>query len=163
MKKTIVAVMLMALMTSASAGIEVYEFKSSEDETRYRALIEELRCPKCQNQNLAGSDAPIALDLKQKTYEMINDGRSDTEIRDYMFERYGDFISYKPPVRPSTWILWFFPPVLLILLMIGWFYKNKHGSKGDVSGEQVAGLSASEEARLSKILQAHTDDLRDKS
>lgn len=163
MKKTIVAVMLMALMTSASAGIEAYEFKSSEDETRYRALIEELRCPKCQNQNLAGSDAPIALDLKQKTYEMINDGRSDTEIRDYMFERYGDFISYKPPVRPSTWILWFFPPVLLILLMIGWFYKNKHGSKGDVSGEQVAGLSASEEARLSKILQAHTDDLRDKS
>lgn len=158
------AIALSAVLANAAiANIDVYQFDSTEQETRYRALIEELRCPKCQNQNLAGSDAPIAQDLKQKTYEMIKDGRSDGEIRQYMFDRYGDYISYKPPVRPSTWILWFFPPVLLILLMIGWFYKNKHGSKGDVSGEQVAGLSASEEARLSKILQAHTDDLRDKS
>lgn len=123
------ATLFMGVMMQASAGIEVYEFKTSEDETRYRALIEELRCPKCQNQNLAGSDAPIALDLKQKTYEMINDGRSDTEIRDYMFERYGDFISYKPPVRPSTWILWFFPPILLVLLVIGWLYKAKKAAR----------------------------------
>lgn len=162
MKKTIVAVMLMALMTSASAGIEVYEFKSSEDETRYRALIEELRCPKCQNQNLAGSDAPIALDLKQKTYEMINDGRSDTEIRDYMFERYGDFISYKPPVRPSTWILWFFPPALLILLVLGWLYKAKK-SRHQVIDEQADTLTASEEAELSKILNTHTDSTKRES
>lgn len=60
---------------------------------------------------------------------MINDGRSDTEIRDYMFERYGDFISYKPPVRPSTWILWFFPPILLVLLVIGWLYKAKKAAR----------------------------------
>lgn len=65
-EKIMMATLFMGVMMQASAGIEVYEFKTSEDETRYRALIEELRCPKCQNQNLAGSDAPIALDLKQK-------------------------------------------------------------------------------------------------
>ncbi|BBI67003.1 hypothetical protein PKHYL_11940 [Psychrobacter sp. KH172YL61] len=80
-----------------------------QQEAQYRGLIsEELRCPKCQNQNLAASDAPIAQDLKQKVYDLVKDGRSDAEIRAYMQERYGDFISYKPPVRPSTWILWFF-------------------------------------------------------
>ena len=59
---------------------------------------------------------------------MVKDGRSDAEIRNYMFERYGDFISYKPPVRPSTWILWFFPPMLLLLLLLGWIYKAQKRS-----------------------------------
>ncbi|AKG08706.1 cytochrome C biogenesis protein [Moraxella bovoculi] len=154
MKKIMMATLFMGVMMQASAGIEVYEFKTSEDETRYRALIEELRCPKCQNQNLAGSDAPIALDLKQKTYEMINDGRSDTEIRDYMFERYGDFISYKPPVRPSTWILWFFPPILLVLLVIGWLYKAKKGRTPVTQGTPNQ-LSKSEEEQLNKLLNNH--------
>ncbi|MFL1732145.1 cytochrome c-type biogenesis protein [Moraxella oculi] len=154
MKKTILAVLFLGVMTSASASIEIYEFKTPEDETRYRALIEELRCPKCQNQNLAGSDAPIALDLKQKTYEMINDGRSDTEIRDYMFERYGDFISYKPPVRPSTWILWFFPPLLLILLIVGWLLKVRK-PRQKIEKDDVQLLTAHEETKLSEILTAH--------
>ncbi|WP_323842207.1 MULTISPECIES: cytochrome c-type biogenesis protein [unclassified Moraxella] len=159
MKKIFMMVLFLGMMTSAWAGIEVYEFKTPEDETRYRALIEELRCPKCQNQNLAGSDAPIALDLKQKTYEMIIDGRSDTEIRDYMFERYGDFISYKPPVRPSTWILWFFPPFLLVLLIGGWLLKTRH-SRHNIQKDDVDALSVSEEARLAQILNAH--DKREK-
>lgn len=106
---SILAVVGTLMISTASFGvIEIYEFKSAEDEARYKALIEELRCPKCQNQNLAGSDAPIAVDLKNQTYQMIQDGRSDAEIRQFMFDSYGDFISYKPPVRPSTWILWFF-------------------------------------------------------
>lgn len=88
MKYLIIAPMVLAVGLSFNmasvASIDVHEFKNPEDETRYRALIEELRCPKCQNQNLAGSDAPIAQDLKQQTYQMINDGRSDTEIRQFM-------------------------------------------------------------------------------
>lgn len=136
---------------SAFATIEVYQFDNPEDEVRYQALIEELRCPKCQNQNLAGSDAPIAKDLKQKTYDMIKDGRSDTEIRNYMFERYGDFISYKPPMRPSTWILWVFPPILLILLLVGWLYKVKKG-RGKMIATDGQTLSESEQTRLNKLL-----------
>lgn len=152
MKRLAFVCLLMALNVPSFGAIEIYEFKTAEDEARYKALIEELRCPKCQNQNLAGSDAPIAVDLKNQTYQMINDGRSDTEIRTYMFERYGDFISYKPPVRPSTWILWIFPPILLIVLLMGWLYKAKQGRK---ISEQVDTLSDSEEAQLKAILKNH--------
>ncbi|WP_049235734.1 cytochrome c-type biogenesis protein [Moraxella canis] len=157
MKLPIFALILsIGMAMTAQASFEVYEFDSPQQEAQYRGLIEELRCPKCQNQNLAGSDAPIAQDLKQKTYEMVKDGRSDTEIRNYMFERYGDFISYKPPVRPSTWILWFFPPVLLVLLILGWIYKAKKG-RVPTSEPASAPLSASEEAKLAKILAHHQD------
>lgn len=116
---------LLLISQFALASIDVYEFDSPQQEAQYRALIDEFRCPKCQNQNLAGSDAPIAQDLKQKTYDMVQEGRSDAEIRSYMFERYGDFISYKPPVRPSTWILWFFPPILLLVLIAAWFWRTR--------------------------------------
>ncbi len=160
MKTSIMAMMLGLCVTTAAlaTNIELYEFDSPQQEAQYRGLIEELRCPKCQNQNLAASDAPIAQDLKQKTYEMVKDGRTDTEIRNYMFERYGDFISYKPPVRPSTWILWFFPPVLLVLLILGWLYKAKKGRATTVS-DTAAPLSASEEEKLAKILSQHQDRL----
>lgn len=163
MKKQLMALVLgLGIGMSAFGAIEVYEFDSPEDETRYKALIEELRCPKCQNQNLAGSDAPIAQDLKQKTYQMIKDGRSDGEIRNYMFERYGDFISYKPPVRPSTWILWIFPPILLVVLLLGWLYKAKKGRR-QLTSDPTKQLSASEEAKLQTILTQHsTKENKDK-
>ena len=147
----------LAISFSAQAAIEVYDFDSVQQEAQYRGLIEELRCPKCQNQNLAGSDAPIAQDLKQKTYDMIKEGRSDSEIRAYMQERYGDFITYKPPVRPSTWILWFFPPLLLIVLVIGWFWQSKRSQRvargqSGVNVDSAAALSATEKAELDRLL-----------
>lgn len=148
------------LSMSAWANIDTYQFDNPRQEAQYRALIEEFRCPKCQNQNLAGSDAPIAQDLKQKTYDMVKDGRSDTEIRQYMNERYGDFISYKPPVRPSTWILWFFPPVLLVFVMLAWFIRNRNSSKraaviAHPIEEGYAPLSAAEQQRLQDLLNAN--------
>lgn len=148
------------LSMSAWANIDTYQFDNPRQEAQYRALIEEFRCPKCQNQNLAGSDAPIAQDLKQKTYDMVKDGRSDAEIRQYMNERYGDFISYKPPVRPSTWILWFFPPVLLVFVMLAWFIRNRNSSKRAAAianpiEEGYAPLSAAEQQRLQDLLNAN--------
>ena len=148
------------LSISAWANIDTYQFDNPRQEAQYRALIEEFRCPKCQNQNLAGSDAPIAQDLKQKTYNMVKDGRSDAEIRQYMNERYGDFISYKPPVRPSTWILWFFPPVLLVFVMLAWFIRNRNSSKraaviANPIEDGYAPLSAAEQQRLQDLLNAN--------
>lgn len=161
----IVRAMAMVLLVAglsmfAWANIDTYQFDNPRQEAQYRALIEEFRCPKCQNQNLAGSDAPIAQDLKQKTYDMVKDGRSDTEIRQYMNERYGDFISYKPPVRPSTWILWFFPPVLLVFVMLAWFIRNRNSSKraaviANPIEEGYAPLSAAEQQRLQDLLNAN--------
>ena len=148
------------LSMSAWANIDTYQFDNPRQEAQYRALIEEFRCPKCQNQNLAGSDAPIAQDLKQKTYDMVKDGRSDAEIRQYMNERYGDFIRYKPPVRPSTWILWFFPPVLLVFVMLAWFIRNRNSSKraaviANPIEDGYAPLSAAEQQRLQDLLNAN--------
>lgn len=163
------SVLLACLLTMTSqAAIDVYDFDSVQQEAQYRGLIEELRCPKCQNQNLAGSDAPIAQDLKQKTYDLVKDGRSDGEIRAYMQERYGDFISYKPPVRPSTWILWFFPPLLLIVLLIGWFWQSKRrqlvasGQSGVAVDSTAAELTAAEKAELDRLLsRAENNDKSD--
>lgn len=146
------------LSVASYAAIDVYDFDSVQQEAQYRGLIEELRCPKCQNQNLASSDAPIAQDLKQKTYDLVKEGRSDGEIRAYMQKRYGDFISYKPPVRPSTWILWFFPPLLLVVLVLGWFWQSKRrqlvasGHSGVAVEHTTAALTATEQAELDRLL-----------
>lgn len=164
MKKILLIVLLTILTQASLAMIDTYTFDNPRQEAQYRALIEEFRCPKCQNQNLAGSDAPIAQDLKQKTYDMVKDGRSDTEIRNYMNERYGDFISYKPPVRPSTWILWFLPPVILLLGLVGWFLRQRYKSNRVMAGntattipESLTSLSQSERQRLDKLLGNHPE------
>ena len=163
--RLLLAALLASIMSmTAYAAIDVYDFDSIQQEAQYRGLIEELRCPKCQNQNLAGSDAPIAQDLKQKTYDLVKDGRSDGEIRSYMQERYGDFISYKPPVRPSTWILWFFPPLLLVLLIAGWFWQTKRrqltarGQSGPSVDHTTTPLSATEKAELQRLLSRSDSD-----
>lgn len=154
---TVMAIWLAAVSTS-HAAIDVYDFDSPQQEAQYRGLIEEFRCPKCQNQNLAGSDAPIAQDLKQKTYDMVKDGRTDAEIRKYMQERYGDFISYDPPVRPSTWILWFFPPILLIVVLGGWFWRTHARRAKPVSSTMASdqALTAKEQAALDRLLASRT-------
>ena len=160
----IIACLFSVLSINAYAAIDVYDFDSVQQEAQYRGLIEELRCPKCQNQNLAGSDAPIAQDLKQKTYDMVKEGRSDGEIRAYMQERYGDFITYKPPIRPSTWVLWFFPPLLLITLIAGWFWQSKRrqrtaSGESGMTVESAAELSAAEKAELDRLLsRANSND-----
>lgn len=152
MTKKIALLLVLCVSVNTSAGISVHDFDSPQQEAQYNGLINELRCPTCQNQNLAGSDAPIAQDLKQQTYEMVKAGRSDSEIRAFMFERYGDFISYKPPVRPSTWILWFFPPILLIVAVIGWLIKASKKRQPYLSSQS---LTDSETAELSQLLVMH--------
>lgn len=109
---------LLSLMLTcgvAFATIDAYEFKTPDDEQRFRVLVEELRCPKCQNQNIADSNAGLAKDIKDRVHRLINEGKDNAEITDYMVERYGDFITYRPPVRPVTWFLWFGPFALALL------------------------------------------------
>lgn len=96
-------------------AVEIMPFASVEQEQRYRTLTEELRCPKCQNQNLEDSNAGIAVDLRQQIYTMINDGKTDEQIIDYMVARYGEFVLYRPVHDQSTVILWYGPLALLLL------------------------------------------------
>ncbi|MGE6994109.1 cytochrome c-type biogenesis protein [Pseudomonas sp. NPDC047961] len=116
MKQLIQGLLLtLCLLGSASAAIDAYEFKNEAERERYRTLVEELRCPKCQNQNIADSNAPIAMDLRREIYRMLEDGQSNEQIVDYLVARYGDFVLYKPPVNAKTLVLWYGPIVLLVI------------------------------------------------
>ncbi|MEL7558730.1 cytochrome c-type biogenesis protein [Stutzerimonas chloritidismutans] len=116
MKQLIQGLLLtLCLLGSASAAIDAYEFKNEAERERYRTLVEELRCPKCQNQNIADSNAPIAMDLRREIYRMLEEGQSNEQIIDYLVARYGDFVRYKPPVNAKTLVLWYGPIVLLVI------------------------------------------------
>lgn len=168
---------LLMLAAPAVAVIETWDFPDPADEARYQAFIDELRCPKCQNQNLSGSDAPIAKDLRRELALQIQDGRSDQEILQYMLERYGDFILYRPRFTQQTLALWFGP---LALLLVGggvWWAQLARRRRGALKGlnadagsnsdsgvrsdsaigiddgpEPQQALNAEEQARLAQLL-----------
>jgi len=115
----ILTVLILVLWTSnAWAKPEVLEFDNAAQEQRYNTLIDELRCLVCQNQNLADSNADLAKDLRQKTYQMIKDGTPDDEIIGYMVDRYGDFVLYRPPVKLTTLFLWIGPFIILLIGLV---------------------------------------------
>ncbi len=94
-------------------GGEPLIFTDAEQETRYQQLTMELRCAVCQNQSLADSDAPLAQDLRQEIFNMMQAGRTNDEIKQFLIDRYGDFVLYMPPVKNNTLVLWLMPAVLL--------------------------------------------------
>jgi len=103
------------LSLSAWAVQEPLKFSSPAQEARFEHLTRQLRCLVCQNQNLADSDAELAHDLRQEVFEMMQSGKSDDQIKQYLVDRYGDFVLYKPPVQGNTYLLWLLPGVLLLL------------------------------------------------
>ncbi len=154
--RCIVAALALALAAaSAGAAIDVYEFESAEEQRQFKRLVEELRCPKCLNTNLAGSDAPIAADLRRQVYRMVREGRTDAEIRRYLRERYGDFILYEPRLTPATTLLWFGPLVLLAIGagVIVAILRRRRRAEGE-----TAPLSADEQARIAAALAAAERD-----
>ncbi len=113
MRAVVFALLLLPLLTWAA--IEVHQFDDPEQEALYKELIAELRCLVCQNQNLADSNADLAKDLREKTYEMIKAGKNKDEIIDWMVNRYGDFVLYKPPVQSNTLLLWGGPFIIFLV------------------------------------------------
>ena len=111
--------LLLAFMVFWSAQslavIETYEFSSAALESRYKALSQELRCPKCQNQNIADSNAPISRDLRAIVHEQLEAGATDEEIIDFLVDRYGEFVRYRPGMDANTLWLWSAPLILLVM------------------------------------------------
>ena len=105
--------MSLVLASALAIAQEPLVFDNEDQQLRFNALTEELRCLVCQNQNLADSDAPLAHDLRNEIFEMMNAGRSDGEIKQFLVERYGDFVLYRPPVKGNTLVLWLAPAILL--------------------------------------------------
>ena len=119
--RTFLLALLLACSAPAFAQVtdrRPLQFHDSVEEARFRSLTDELRCVMCQNQSLADSDAQIAVDLRREILQLIRDGRSDAEIREFLVARYGEFVLYRPGISPATWLLWFGP--LLVLGAGGW-------------------------------------------
>ena len=148
MKHTIISTLLvLSLASSAWAVIETYEFSSIELEQRYRQLSQEIRCPKCQNQNIADSNAPIARDLRVVLHDQLETGRTDDEILAYMVERYGEFVRYRPVLDRQTFLLWWSPVVLLVLgcAVLGWQLRRR-------GSDATTQLDPEERQRLDALL-----------
>jgi cytochrome c-type biogenesis protein CcmH len=114
-----VAALLLALCSFAASGaervFEAREFRDPVDETRYHSLISELRCLVCQNQSIADSNADLAAQLRDEVHSMIEAGETDQQIVDFMVERYGDFVRFRPPIKAHTLLLWFGPFAFLAI------------------------------------------------
>lgn len=147
----------LALAGVARAAIDTYEFRDEAERERFRVLTEELRCPKCQNQNIADSNAPIATDLRREIYRMLEAGKSNDEIVDFLVARYGDFVRYKPPVNGRTLLLWYGPAGLLAggLLVLGVIVLRRRRVE-NAPGDAL--LSSDERARLDALLNQETQD-----
>ncbi|MFD2165195.1 cytochrome c-type biogenesis protein CcmH [Thalassotalea euphylliae] len=117
-------------------------------EKRYQSLIKDLRCPKCQNQNLADSNSQISIDLRNEVYTMLEQGKADMEITNYMVDRYGEFVLYRPKVNQLTYVLWFGPAIVLLVgvIVIVVIARRRSASRKELS------LSSEQQQQLNEIL-----------
>ncbi len=147
MRKQLLALLLLLAALPAQAVIETYEFENENMRLRFKALAAELRCPKCQNQNIADSNAPIAADLRKQLHAQLHEGKSDAEIVEYMVDRYGEFVLYRPRVNNVTLVLWLAPAILLVLalLVVRISFRGR-------AAAAPAQISAEEQAQIDSLL-----------
>ncbi|PYE32720.1 cytochrome c-type biogenesis protein CcmH [Idiomarina fontislapidosi] len=141
---------LFSVYAVGQASIRQHEFETEAQRQLYQTLIQELRCPKCQNQNIADSNAPLSEDMRDRTYTMVMEGKSREEIIDYMVARYGNFVHYRPPFNWYTSILWW-GPLLIIAIGVGvaWMMSRKR--------KQPLALSEEEQERLKQLRKPNHD------
>jgi len=152
LRTTVLGLWMLLLALPAAAVIESYEFSEPELEVRYRALSQELRCPKCQNQNIADSNAPISQDLRRLLHQQLEAGSSDREILEFMVARYGEFVRYRPAFNAATAVLWLAPVLLLLGGAVGLLLLLR-GRK-----QSPATLDSDDQARLTALLQTAEKD-----
>ena len=151
MKKLLLLTVLFSLLVSFSinAQIDTFQFDTDEQQQRFRRLSNELRCPLCQNTNLTGSTGGVAEDLRREVHRMIMDNWTDAEIEQFMFDRYGDFIFYRPRLRAETVLLWFGP---IIFLLLGAWVAYGILRKARIVDMEDADLDSSQQQRLQDLL-----------
>ncbi len=133
----------------AFAVVDIYEFDNDAQRSQYSELVETLRCPKCQNQNIADSNSPIASDMRDAVHRLIVQGKQSDEVVQYMVDRFGEFVVYKPKLDPSTWLLWFGPFLVglagfVFVVVMAWKSRDKN--------RDATTLSASDKSKLSHLL-----------
>ncbi|GIU20367.1 cytochrome c biogenesis protein [Shewanella sp. MBTL60-112-B2] len=149
--KGLSALVLLVSMTSIvnATPVDTYEFKSVDNQKRALSLAHSLRCPQCQNQNLIDSNSPVAQDLRLEVYQMVDEGKADDEIVEFMTSRYGEFVLYKPRMEAKTYALWLGPIALLLFGgLIGFFFIRKQRIAEATNQE----LSTEEQDELNRLL-----------
>jgi cytochrome c-type biogenesis protein CcmH len=137
--------MVLLLTPLYAAPVVTYQFASDEQEALFNKLSNELRCLVCQNQAIADSNADLAKDLRDEIYGMLQQGKNEEEIIEFMVARYGDFVLYNPPLKPMTWLLWFGPA---FALLAGFFFvlriikRQKKATVAEMSSEEIERLKA---------------------
>ena len=133
--------LLLALLVAVAAPVFAQasdptplQFNDAAEEARFHKLTAELRCVMCQNQSLADSNAQIAHDLRREVLDLINQGKSDAQVKEFLVQRYGEFVLYKPQVSAGTWLLWFGPALLLLAGIGTVFYLVRKRSGNDAAG-----------------------------
>ena len=151
MARWFLSILLIPLASlNANAVIETYEFSTPELEVRYKALSQELRCPKCQNQNIADSNAPISRDLRAIVHEQLEAGASDEEIIIYLVDRYGEFVRYRPGIDNNTFWLWSAPLILFCMaLTVVWL---------QIRGDRKETTVESNEARARQLREKYGEE-----
>ena len=144
---------LISTSTLYASTLADYKFDDPAKEEDFRSLIGEMRCLVCQNESLAGSNADLAVDLRNEIYEMMKAGQSKTDVVNFMVQRYGDFVLYSPPVKPSTYPIWFGP---LFLFLLGAYLLTRALKKKRQSQETT--LSEEEQQRLESLLNQTPDN-----
>lgn len=131
MKAVISLLVVLLLPLSAVASEDQIKFNNEQEQTLYLDLTKELRCPKCQNQNIADSNAVVAKDMRVKTLELVQQGKSKQEVIDYMIQRYGQFAHYRPPINYATAMLWVIPIGFIVLAFVLVIKRSGISSKRD--------------------------------
>ncbi|WMN19491.1 cytochrome c-type biogenesis protein CcmH [Pseudomonas piscis] len=151
MKRWLIAALLgLGIVGAAQAAIDTYQFANDGERERFHELTKELRCPKCQNQDIADSNAPIAADLRKEIFRMLGEGKDNQQIIDFMVDRYGDFVRYNPALTGKTALLWFGPAGLLLggMVIIAVIVRRRRAQRSDSPNT----LSAEERQRLDQLL-----------
>lgn len=155
---TVMALMLIALgsfneRSTVWASTDVVQFSDPLLRERYYQLVQELRCPKCQNQNLADSNAPISQDMKTQIHAMLEQQKSDDQIKQHLVSRYSEFVLYRPEVNANTWFLWFAPLCLALLgVFIVWRYAFATSRVPSQSKSNPTVLTDKQQQQLSELL-----------
>jgi cytochrome c-type biogenesis protein CcmH len=146
---TRLALLLLLLIGQAAFAmpVDTFKFESEQQETIFHRLSNELRCLVCQNQSIADSNADLAKDLRNEIYKMLQQGKSEEQIIDFMVQRYGDFVLYNPPMKPLTWFLWFGPVIALLagFVVVVRYIRNQRNQTVAVE------LSSEEQQRLAAL------------
>jgi len=150
------AVLLVLVSCAATAVVDTYQFENDSLRQRYYQFVDELRCPNCQSQNLAGSNSMVAADLRREVHRLLHEGLSDQQITEHMVNRYGDYILYRPQFKSETILLWGAPILFIVIGLVTVVLIGRRQKRAVINEGQLA---IDEQQELQRLLRDSTEQV----